>query len=564
MGFFKRQLKNWILTLSGYFYSKLFARASRNVKKAQGNVLRSFIKENASTEYGRVFAFNEIKSLKDYQRLVPLNTYDELEPWIQRQKEGNKNVLMPGSPDFYVTTSGTTGQPKFIPMSKRYMESCHRYYSRINFYWDFRDNPGCTEGTLIAMVGKPVEGNVEDGTPYGTASGRIYAERPSFLTEGDLPVEVYGIENYQAKYYVVMRLALEKKISFFIAPNPSTFGQVAKILHTYFDDLVQDLKKGKISHKICLNKDLREKLERKLLPQVERAKELEELRRNKSFLTFKDLWPQLQLVQCWKSGNSALYLQQIHQYLGENVVVREFGYMASEFHGGLVAHNDSTGTILSCDRILYEFIPLEETQGSKVRPLLAHEIEQGKQYEIVISNGSGLYRYRMNDIVYVEGFYNEFPIVRFVQKGAGVTSLTGEKLYEQQLINAVQSAQEALNMPLKFFVAFADLSLSSYRLFIEPVNEMSLQERKEFAGLVDQMLMHNNMEYAAKRESRRLQPLLIHLLQENAFDKYKEYCLDNGMRECQFKLVHLMQDDVKMKIFIRLVATAVEYKAVLQ
>ena len=93
--------------------------------------------------------------------------------------------------------------------------------------------------------------------------------------------------------------------------------------------------------------------------------------------------------------------------------------------------------------------------------------EAGRDYYVIITTDAGLYRYAMNDIVRVTGHFEQTPTLRFVQKGKGVTSITGEKLYEGQVIEAVNGALEALDLSASFFVALAECEESRYRLLVE-------------------------------------------------------------------------------------------------
>ena len=159
---------------------------------------------------------------------------------------------------------------------------------------------------------------------------------------------------------------------------------------------------------------------------------------------------------------------------------------------------------------------------------------------IVTTTDSGLYRYFMNDIVRATGRFHATPTIEFVQKGKGVTNITGEKLYESQAIAAVQRAEEKLGFVSRFFVMLADTGSSVYRLLIEPSGCLA---REPLARMVDEELCRSNVEYAQKRRSGRLGPLEVRILREGAGEAYKVFCVSRGQREAQFKTLALQYAD---------------------
>jgi hypothetical protein len=140
----------------------------------------------------------------------------------------------------------------------------------------------------------------------------------------------------------------------------------------------------------------------------------------------------------------------------------------------------------------------------------------------------------MNDLVEVTGRYRQTPLLRFVQKGKGVTSLTGEKLYEAQVIQAVQDAARRHGFVPSFFLLVAEEQLSSYNLFLES-DHAAAAPATQVAADVDHRLGELNVEYHGKRASGRLAPLTLAWLRQGAGEAYKSACVRAGQREGQFK-----------------------------
>jgi hypothetical protein len=161
-----------------------------------------------------------------------------------------------------------------------------------------------------------------------------------------------------------------------------------------------------------------------------------------------------------------------------------------------------------------------------------------------------MYRYNMNDLVEVGGRFYNTPTVHMISKVNGIVSMTGEKLYEPQFIDAVHKAEDEMGIKTKFFVGFADISESRYHFYYEFVNESVDQETADkFNSLVDQKLQEINTEYESKRASFRLKEPHAHILLSNAYSRFKAACLRAGFRDGQFKFNLLMQDDMRRRKF---------------
>jgi len=150
-----------------------------------------------------------------------------------------------------------------------------------------------------------------------------------------------------------------------------------------------------------------------------------------------------------------------------------------------------------------------------------------------VTTAAGLFRYAMNDIVEMTGRFERTPLLRFVQKGKGVTSVTGEKLYESQAIAAVQDAARHHRVVPRFFLFVADEAPAGYHLYVEAESGCGLSDG--LAGDVDRRLAQLNQEYGSKRASGRLATLVVTRLRPGAGDAFKAACVRAGQREGQYK-----------------------------
>ena len=148
--------------------------------------------------------------------------------------------------------------------------------------------------------------------------------------------------------------------------------------------------------------------------------------------------------------------------------LRDLGLVASEGRLTLPLVDGSAAGVLAIDAGFYEFIPEEAMDAGAPPVLLAHELEVGRRYGIVLSGANGLYRYDLNDIVEVRGYYRRTPLVAFVRKGRDMTSITGEKLHLNHVRAAVRAAEDATRVEVWQFRLIPDVETCRYDLLVEP------------------------------------------------------------------------------------------------
>jgi hypothetical protein len=204
------------------------------------------------------------------------------------------------------------------------------------------------------------------------------------------------------------------------------------------------------------------------------------------------------------------------------------------------------GTIAVGTNVL-EFHPAGEDRAPDGRELLrVEQLEAGRRYFVYVTNASGLYRYEMNDIVEVTGYDRQTPLIRFVQKGKGVVSFTGEKLYEVQVIAAVDEALGALRGRHHFIAAVAELvDGTSPRLIflIEFDDPISDHDGSALVDRIDVALGEQNDEYLTKRKSLRYGAPIIRIVRSGEFDGYRRRMVETGQRaDGQFKVLRLTSD----------------------
>ena len=556
-------IPNFLLGVAGGLQYLSFKKAAKNPRQQQEKTLREILTISQNTEYGREHHFADIlKASNDtelyrlYQEHVKPNDYEDLRPYVERHKHGESNILFPDKPALYATTSGTTKEPKWIPITQRYLKDV---YGKMNLAWLFtmiRNRRKVFAGKLVSIVGKVIEGYAPDGTICGSISGFAQRDCPQWMKDlSPYPFTIYEIEDYTAHYYSIMRFGIEHNTTLIITANPSTIVEMQNNVNEYFDQYVEDIEKGTLNAKMNVPDRIRESFKPFMKPNPEKAAELRALKAQYGTVLPKHYWPDFQLLTTWKCGNTKVYLDKFKDSFPKQTFHQEFSYYSTECRFGLVI-DDTNNTVLCPHMHYYEFVAEEDMEkpDSEKRFWQIHELQTGKRYITYVTTYAGLYRYNMNDLVEVGPYYWNTPSIFLVQKVNGIVTMTGEKLHERQFIDAVRTTEEELQMPLKFFIGFADLDLSAYRFYYEFENLETTQEQAEiFTQRVDELLKEYNQEYKSKRDSLRVKDPVSHRLQRNSFETFKAQCIAEGKRDGQFKLNLLLQDEERHEKFKKLV-----------
>jgi hypothetical protein len=515
---------------------KPFISKTYNPKKVQHLVLEEILKQNEDTVFGKKYDFISINSYTDFRRNIPVHTYEDLRNYIEKQEETREPYLTAKPTVMYALTSGTLGKPKYIPIQEktiRNFRKCQKLFS----YALYSGIPSTYSGKVLAITGPAVEGYSRGGVPFGSLSGLLYTETPRFIkSKYIIPSEIFEIENYDLKYFLTCAFALShKNITLIATANPSTILKLSEVVNLNLDKLIQIIETGSLNGMDGPSTEQRQILARYLKRNAKRARELNEISKTQKHIKLKDIWPNIQAVVTWTSGSCSVLVPKLKEQLPDHTNIVEMGYFASEFRGSIVIDALGNNAVPAFHENFYEFVEKDEWENSNPRFLTLDQISEEKQYYILVTTPGGLYRYFINDIIEVTGTYYNTPIIKFVQKGKGVTSITGEKLYECQLHQAIEAINSKLKLNIEFFVMIADQEALRYVLYIEhvPVSLVDIESE------VEKQLSKLNIEYEAKRKSKRLSPLRLIFLKPGAGEAYKKACVEAGQREGQFKLLTL-------------------------
>lgn len=535
-----------IRALGRLLFSKSQARFEAALADPRGTQTRHLLEilhRHRETAFGRAHGFAEIRDWEGFRQRVPIRGYDQLEPYLQRMVQGERDVLVSDPVTFYARSSGTTGTPKYIPVTEPYldeMRAVRRAWSRAVS----QVFPGLVRGHFLTIHSPTIDGRTPGGVPYGSITVAMAGGTDDDVAsplEG-IPRAIHHLRDLDTKYYLVLRAALDLPVSLMGALNPSTLLLLCQRLTRWCEALARDVEQGTLTPPGEVPPALRERMQVRLHRRPAVARRLRQSLARHGVVRPQDVWPRLQGALCWKGGSAPFYLGKLRSYLGE-LPVMDYGYAASEGAFSVVLDAGDGRGVVGVQGHVLEFVPEAEHGQPEARALLVDELQVGQRYAVVITASNGLYRYDINDVVEVVDLYRGVPRVRFVHKGGNMISLTGEKVGEAHVVEAVDLALRAAQIDAAGFLMTAELGdPPAYVLAVElaaPADEARLGT---LLRGVDQGLRQVNIEYAAKRESERLGPPRLLLTSPGVFEALRAQRVAQGAPDAHVKVPHLWRD----------------------
>lgn len=536
-----------LIALKARLGARPFRKALKDPVAAQHRLLREILERNKDTEYGRAYQFESIRSLGDYQGNVPIISYEDIRSRIDRMTNGEANILTAEQPILFAQTSGTTGDPKYIPVTP----TCRKGGgTTIWVHYARTDHPKMFDGKIITIVSPAVEGHTPSGIPFGSTSGMVVRELPGIVQSAyAVPYEVYEVEDYDAKYYSLLRFGVAENITMLGTANPSSVVKLAEMADRLADALIRDIRDGTLSKDFKIKPELRRVLEPRLRADPARAEQLERMRAKRGGrLLPADYWPNMALIGCWKGGTVSAYLDRFPDWYdpdGKGMPpVRDMGYLASEARMSIPVSDHGAGGVLTIHLNVFELVPADDIDSRPDDPdswsfLDIGGVEVGKEYYVFITTTGGLYRYDMNDVVEVVDTYQGAPVVEFRRKGRGMTNLTGEKLSVNQLIQAVGSAAKETGLAAPHFKAEPDGDNSRYVFKVEFDEVPTEETARRFLKTIDDTISGLNIEWKGKRASGRLREPVLQVMKRGWYDRGKQKLVAEGRRLFQAKTILL-------------------------
>ena len=398
----------------------------------------------------------------------------------------------------------------------------------------------------------------ESVTPAGIPCGAItgltaHIQNPLVRTTYCMPAVASRIKDIESKYYVALRFSVYRNLGTIIAANPSTILAMARLGDREKALLIRDLFDGTIDARWDISPEIRRALRlRTRIRHRRAARRLERIVERTGRLLPKDYWPKLDFLSNWMGGTMKAYLRGYPEFFGETPV-RDVGLIASEGRMTIPIEDGTPAGLLDIRHHYFEFIPEDQAESAEPETVEAHELIEGRNYFIVLTTAGGLYRYNISDLVRCVGYHGSTPLIEFLNKGAHYSSLTGEKLSEHQVIAAVQAAQRIAGFRLKSYLllpSWADPP--HYALLVEEDDLAGPEAVERLAAAVEQELRRQNVEYANRRDTRRLGPVHILAIPPGSWAEFQKRRLaKSGGTVEQYKQPHLIPDLDQIDRFLR-------------
>lgn len=500
----------------------------------QQELLRRILAKNAGCEFGRSHGFGEIQDAAGYRARVPLAEHEDLRARLDRMAAGERGVLTSERVTAFFKTSGSASRPKLIPVTSSFLLEKTRAFG-IFWHLLYRDHPGLRGGRWIANFGDHAEREPAPGGAPILSETSFWNERMQGFQPRErwpIPPVLRTVADPELRFYAAARFALAVSLQGILSLNPSTLVLFARTLEERWDDLLEGLAAGKLGWRGEIAPELRERLEMHLEALPERAREL----RAGGPRPWRRVWEQLELVVCWRSRGVAPYLRLLEP-AAAGVAGRDYITQASEAIVAIPVRDGESGGLLAHTSHFFEFIPESEVETPQPATRLAHELEEGQTYEVVVTTGGGLYRYRLGDLLRVSGFEAGVPHLEFLTRKGQTSSLTGEKLTERQVLDAAETLAREDWTPERFLCFPRSAPLPHYGVLVSLPADLKSAALAVWLGRLDRELGARNGEYAAKRGSGRLGPPRALEVVPEAFDRLRRRIVaERGISEEQLKL----------------------------
>ena len=540
-----------LLRQFGIFVGRLmlcrFHRQMRRAKEVNARTLRHIIEKNQHTEFGQRYGFSALldnshksHSIEAYKSTVPLSSYRDYEAEIERMKQGEQNILVAEPLISFTATSGTTGSAKLVPRT--------RTHQRIPTIIAGLMNPATASDRWLKGVrrGKGIclltcagtIGHTQAGMTIGEHSAmgmrRIAGMIPHLWCS---PTEVFFLEDIPTARYLHALFGLRDRQAQYIGATyaPYALQWLVDMEHRW-TELIADIECGKLSKNLVLPPAIRQSLEARLTPDPARADELRTAAAAGFNGIVSRIWSHMAYVETVTTGSFATYIPALRAYIGETPLFSSF-YGASESPMGVGLWPDRPGDYaLPVGYGYYEFVPLADVDREQPKTVDLDSLIVGESYEVVVTNFSGFYRYRMGDIIRVVGRYYETPILNFSCRRGTMLNLTGERTTEAHIKAAIDRLTDewlkGVGSCLRDYTTAIDLSVNPprYIFYLELLGDIippaAIATLEEGAQLLDKTLNNSNYGLQKQRNDGMVGKPLIVLLAPGSFDLLGKKLID--------------------------------------
>ena len=514
-----------------------FVAAACLPRVSQRRILRRILSANAATEYGESHTFASIRTPHEFAARVPPSEFGDYRDAIDAIRgTGDHTRIVAEEVRVLEPTSGTGSSPKLVPytrslrreflagirpwMAGLYLRTPSLFLGRQ--YWSVSPNT-----RPVAVAGDGVRVGFENDTEYLGALGRRLSRRVMAA-----PPELARVEDPEAfEYLTLLFLVRDAGLRLMSVWHPSFLTILLDALPSHWPALVADIRSGRIREDLELPAPLRCTLQALLRPSPARAEALAAVDPGRTDGPMS-IWPRLRVISCWEVGAES-WLSRLRLWFPA-ARVQGKGLVATE--GIVTIPLGAVGPAVVAVRS--HFLEFRERATGVVRR--AWELEQGRDYTVLLTTGGGLYRYCLHDVVRAEGRFLRTPRLRFLGREGCVSDMVGEKLDLCLAEEAIAWAQEQTGQSLGFAMLAPERDPDGrcgYVCYAAAGNGRGV----DWTALADGVEAHlaEAYHYRHARRLGQLQPVRVFELTGAPDVEYREHCARNGMKRGDVKFLRL-------------------------
>ncbi|ESQ41282.1 hypothetical protein EUTSA_v10013044mg [Eutrema salsugineum] len=552
----------------------LFEDVTSNAKQIQDSVLEAILSRNAQTEYLRGYLNGQLDK-QSFKKNVPVVTYEDYRSYIDRIANGESSDLICDRPiSVLLVSSGTSGGvPKLIPLTTEDLEQ------RILFASLYRPLlskhvEGLSQGKSLLFYFMTRETETASGLMVRTMiTCFLKSVNPtnSFLWDQTQisPHQISSCADTTQSMYCQLLCGLlqRENVARIGAPFASTLLKVIKFLEDHWNELCSNIRTGRVSDWITDAQCVSGICKFLTAPNPELASLIElECSKTSWEGIVKRLWPNAKCIESIVTGSMAQYIPMLEFYGGGLPLISSF-YGSSECFIGinvdpLCKPCDVSYTIIP-NMAYFEFLEVVKDQAGHdpvEKPVVVDlvDVKIGHDYEPVLTTFSGLYRYRLGDVLRVSGFYNKTPQFHFVGRQKVVLSIDMDKTYEEDLLKAVTNAKlllEPHDLMLVDFTSRVDSCSfpGHYVLYWElgsKVKDKKLEPDQEVMEeccfTVEESL--DSVYRKGRKNDKNIGPLEIKVVRSGAFEELMNLAVSRGSSVSQYKTPRSVTSEEALKI----------------
>lgn len=537
------------MIIKGYFDIWRMHSNTKNARKKNEKLLFKILNINKNSKIGVKYGYSNIRSVEDYRKAVPTSTFDDYEDYILEMVDENKtNILTSLDVIGYAQSSGSVGSRKIVPLTRpevnvytrytvtRMLAEADSYYRNV---LGKKLKMGRGYNTIPAFSDSLPNGLPNSNIPDIAAKELGFLYPFILITPFTKQFDMFEIDSK----YINMRLGLaDRNMMYLFCVFLMNYTDHMRYLEENWKVIVDDIEKGTISDLAKAIPETKERLLKYFKPNPDRAKELRaEFEKGFDETIMKRIWPNMSVISGIGTASFVPFTNIARRYTKD--IPFDFSiYGASE---GLFAACDrleSDKQLLLTDSCYYEFIPVENENVI----LSLDELEIGKEYEIIITNQAGLYRYRCGDVVKVLDYLNDCPYIVFSYRKGQLLSIAGEKTTEAHIAALVKAIEKEADVKIKDWVVYNDLDDYPYHyvLLLENEEGKDLTIYNEFAH---KTLEEINVRYKIIQEIGKI---VIRNLKAGSQEEWKTKRISEGTPITQYKPVRILDNKEKEDFFM--------------